>query len=146
MKGLAGHSASARRESSQVQPMDVSLDQKATATATKQRAGTQLTTNNVESGFGVLRSVAGHQAERADSMLPVEAVKYSANTIADVGYQHEHYWKVVGKQFSVIRPLMVLVCVWQRSHQKRGNMCAGELAALRSSNTKGTMVSQTRKH
>ena len=60
-------------------------------TATKQRAGTQLTTNNVESGIGDLRSVTGHQAARADSMLPVEATKYSWNTIADVGYQYEHY-------------------------------------------------------
>ena len=57
-----------------------------------------------------MRSVAGHQAERADSMLPVEATKYSANTIADVGYQYEHHtgmlWdrdKCVAKHFSVIR-------------------------------------------
>ena len=90
--------------------MDVSLDQQDTAIATKQRAGTQLTTNNVEIGIGDLRSVAGHQAERADSMFPVEAMKYSANTIADVGYKDEHYteklWdrdKCVAKHFSVIR-------------------------------------------
>ena len=43
-------------------------------------------------------------------MLPVETMKYSANTIADVGYQYEHYtgklWgrdKCVAKHFSVIR-------------------------------------------
>ena len=86
------------------------MDQKVTTTATKQRALTQLTTNNVESGIGGLRSVAGHQAERADSMLPVEAMKYSANAIADVNYQHEHCTgklrdrnKCVPKHVSVIR-------------------------------------------
>ena len=43
-------------------------------------------------------------------MLPVKAMKYSANTIADVGYPYEHYtgklWdrnKCVAKHFSVIR-------------------------------------------
>ena len=43
-------------------------------------------------------------------MLPVEATKYSANTIANVNYQYEHYtgewWdrdKCVAKHFSVIR-------------------------------------------
>ena len=61
-------------------------------------------------GIGDLRSVAGHQAERADSMLPTEAMKYSADTIADVSYQYEHYtqklWdrdKCFAKHFSVIR-------------------------------------------
>ena len=57
--------------------MDVPLDQKATTTAT----------NIVESGIGDLRSVAGHQAEQADSMLPIEAMNISANTIADVSHQ-----------------------------------------------------------
>ena len=43
-------------------------------------------------------------------MLPVEAMKYSANTNADVGYQCKHYtgklWdrdKCVANYFSVIR-------------------------------------------
>ena len=56
------------------------------------------------------RSVAGHQAEQADSMLPAEALKYSANTIGDVSHQYEHYneklWdrdKCVEKHFSLIR-------------------------------------------
>ena len=40
---------------------------------------------------------------------------------------------------------MVLMCVWQRSHLKNETLCAGVLAALRSINTKGTMVSQTPK-
>ena len=62
---------------SQARPTDVSLDQKALTIDTKQRAVTQLTSNNVESGIGDLWSVAGHQAERADSMLPIEAMKYS---------------------------------------------------------------------
>ena len=39
--------------------------------------------------FGDLRSVAGHQAVQADSMLPIEAMKSSANTIAGVSYQYE---------------------------------------------------------
>ena len=55
---------------SQAQPMDVSLDQKATPTATMQRAGT-IATNNFGSGTDDLWSVAGHQGERADSMLPI---------------------------------------------------------------------------
>ena len=75
---------------SQARPMDVSLDQKAITTDTMQRTGTQLISNNVGSGIGDLRSVAGHQAERADSMLLGEAMKCSANTIAHVGYQCEH--------------------------------------------------------
>ena len=102
--------AALQSDVSQAQPMDVSLDQEATTTAAKQRAGTQLTTNNVESGIGDLKKVAGHQAERADSMLPVEAIKYSANTIADVNHQYEHctgkLWdrdKCFAKHFSVIR-------------------------------------------
>ena len=124
---------------SQAQAIDVPLDQKATTTAT----------NIVESGIGDLRSVAGHQAEQADSMLPIEAMNYSANTIADVSHQYEHYarklWdrnKYATKHFSVIRrgrkvrPLRVLMCVWQRSHLKSETLCAGDLAALRSSNTK----------
>ena len=90
--------------------MDVSLDQRNTTTATKQRAATQLTTNNVESGIGDLKSVAEHQAEQADSMLPVEAMKYSSNTTADVSHQYEQYtgklWdrdKYATKNFSAIR-------------------------------------------
>ena len=62
--------------------MDVSLDQKTTTTATKERAALQWATNSGESGIGDLKSVAGHQAEQADSMLPIKAMKYSANTIA----------------------------------------------------------------
>ena len=65
---------------SQAKPMDVPLDQKATTTAT----------NNVESSIGDLRSVAGHQAEQTESMVPPEAMKYSANTIADFSHQYEH--------------------------------------------------------
>ena len=37
---------------SEARPMDVSLDQKAITTDTKQGAVTQLTSNNVESGIG----------------------------------------------------------------------------------------------
>ena len=45
--------ASWQRDENQLPTMDVTLDQKATSTATQQRAGTQLTTHNV----------AGHHAE-----------------------------------------------------------------------------------
>ena len=86
--------------------MDASLDQNTTTTVTKQTAATQLATNNVENGIGVSKSVAGHQSEQADSILSMEAMKYSANTIAEVSYQYEHYtrklWdrdKCVAKHF-----------------------------------------------
>ena len=95
-----GGGAAPQPDVSQAQPFDVPLDQMATATAT----------NNVESGIGDLRSVAGHQAEEADSMLPNDTMKYSANTTADVSHQCEHYAgklqdrnKCVAKHFSVIR-------------------------------------------
>ena len=72
--------------------MDVSLDQKAATTATKEFAGTHLDQQILlKADTGEFRSVAGHLAERADSMLPVDAMKYSANTIAHVGYQYEQY-------------------------------------------------------
>ena len=76
---------------SQLQSMKVSLERGGTTTAAIQRVGTQLTTNNVESGIGGLRSVAGHQAEQGDAMLPIEAMKSSANTVTDVSRQYEHY-------------------------------------------------------
>ena len=56
---------------SQAQPMDVPLDQKATTTAV----------NNVANRIGDLRSVAGHQAVQADSMLPIEAMKFSGTRL-----------------------------------------------------------------
>ena len=94
----------------QAQPMDLTLDQKAITADTKQRAGTQLTTNNVESGIGDLRSVAGHQAERADVLLRIEAMKFHMNTIADFSHQYGHCdgqlgdrIKHVAENFSVIR-------------------------------------------
>ena len=62
--------ASRQLDENQLHPMDVSRDQNATTTATKQKEGTQLTTKDVESGSVGWRSAAGHQAERADSMLP----------------------------------------------------------------------------
>ena len=102
--------ASCQLDENQLQPMDVSLNRNATTTATKQRAGTQLTTNNVESCIGGLRSVAGHQDERAESMLPIEAMKFSMNTVTDVSHQCEHYTGMLGdrdkhvaKYFGVIR-------------------------------------------
>ena len=85
------------------------LDQKTTTTATKQRAVTQLTTTNFQCGIGGLRSVAGHHAERADSMLPAEAMMYSANTIADVSHQYEHHTgKVVGRDKCVAKHVSVI--------------------------------------
>ena len=79
--------ASRQLDENQWQTMDVSLSQNATATATEQ---TQLTTNSVESCSSGLTNVAGHQGERADVLLPIEAMKCSANTIDDVNYQYEH--------------------------------------------------------
>ena len=102
--------ASCQPDENQLQTVDVSLDQKTTTTATKQRAATQLATNNVESGVGDSKSVAGHQTEQTESILPIQAMKYSANTIAEVSYQYEHFsrklWdrhKHVAKYFSVIQ-------------------------------------------
>ena len=125
-----------------------------------QRGGTQLTTNNVESGIGGLRIVAGQQVEQADSMLPIEAMKSSANTIAGVNRQYEHYtgklWdrdtsalqsiSVRSDREKKLRPLMELMSVWQRSHLKCRPLSIGEWSALVSINTKGTRVSQTREH
>ena len=57
-----------------------------------------------------MRKFDGHQAEQADSMLPIEAMQYSVNKIGDVSPQCEHYaeklWdrnKHVAKYFSMIR-------------------------------------------
>ena len=74
-----------------MQTRTVSLDSRTTTTAAKQRAATQFTRDNVESSIGDVKSFAGHQAEQADSMLPVEAMKYYANAIADAGHQYDHY-------------------------------------------------------
>ena len=97
-------------------------------------------------------------AERADSMLPVEAMKYSANTIADVGYQYEHHtrklWgrdKCVARHFSVIRRGKKSEAIYGTLRMaaipsETGNLVrCGDWSALRSNNTKSTMVSQTRK-
>ena len=54
--------ASDQLDENQVQPTDVSLNQNATATATKQRAGTQWTTSNVENCTGGLWNVVGHSS------------------------------------------------------------------------------------
>ena len=70
--------------------MDVSVNPNATTTPTKQRTETQLMTNTVESCIGGVRNVAGQQAEQADVLLPIETMKYSTNTIADVSRQYEH--------------------------------------------------------
>ena len=99
-----------KKNENQLQSMKVWLDREATTTARLQRAGTPLTTNNVESGIGGLRSVPGHQAELADARLPIEAMKASANTIADISRQYEHHTgklrdrdKCVVKHFIMIR-------------------------------------------
>ena len=64
----------------------------------------------MENCLGGLRNVAGHQVEPADSMLPMEVIKFSANTIAAVSYPYKHYTeelgerdKQVAKRFGVIR-------------------------------------------
>ena len=82
--------ASCQLDENQWQTVDVSLNQNTTTTATKRRTETQLTTNSVESCVGGLRNVAGNQAERADVLLPVEAMKFHMNTIADVSRQYEN--------------------------------------------------------
>ena len=124
--------ASCQLDQNQLQSVKVSLDRDVTTNATMQRVGTQLTTNNVESGIGGLRIVAGHQVEQADSMLPIEAMKSSANTIAGVSRQYEHYTgklrdrdtsalqsiSVRSDREKKLRPLMELMSVWQRSHLK----------------------------
>ena len=60
--------------------------------------------------MGGLKSFVGHQAEQANSMLPIEAMKSCVNTIADVSFLYEHYtgklWdrdKCHARHFSVIR-------------------------------------------
>ena len=57
--------ASPQLDEEHVQPMDVSLDQSVTTSATKRRAEIQLTLNNVEGYIGGLRSFDGRQAEQA---------------------------------------------------------------------------------
>ena len=47
--------------------------------------------------FGGLRTVAGQKVEQVDARLPIEAMKSSVNTIADVSRQYERYsGKVAG--------------------------------------------------
>ena len=82
---------SCQLDGNQLLSMMVSLDRDVTTTATMQRAGTQVTANDDESSIGGLRNVAGHQAEQANARLPIEAMKSSANTIADVSRQCEHH-------------------------------------------------------
>ena len=83
--------ASRQLDENQLQPTDVSLDQNATTVATKQSAETQMTPDNVEGCIGGLRSFDGHQAEQADSMLPIKAMeKSSVNTIDDVSHWYDH--------------------------------------------------------
>ena len=56
---------------SQVQPMEVSLDQRAATGATKRTAETQLTSNTVEVYIGGLRSFDGHQDVQTNLMLAI---------------------------------------------------------------------------
>ena len=85
--------ASCQLDSHQLQPMDVSLDRKVTTTSTKQKAGTQWTTNNVESCFGGLKSVAGHQ----DTMTGVSPQRGQCTGINWGRDKH------IAKRFIVIR-------------------------------------------
>ena len=66
---------SCQLDENQLQTVDVSLNQHATTTAAKRTAETQSTTNSVESCIGGLRKVEGHQAERADVLLPVVSMQ-----------------------------------------------------------------------
>ena len=85
--------ASPQLDEEQVQPMDVSLDQSATTSATLRRAETQLTPNTVEGYIGGLRSFDGHQAEQAQLMLAIEVAKdvFSVETIDHDSRQYDHY-------------------------------------------------------
>ena len=80
-------------------------NQNVTTGATKQRAGTQLTPNNVEGCVGCLRSFDGHQAEQADWMLSVEAIKKSsANTTDDVSHRYDsHTGKLRNRDYYIAR-------------------------------------------
>ena len=60
---------------SQVQPMEVSLDQRAATGATKRTAETQLTPNTVEGNIGGLRSFDGHQDVETNVMSAIETTK-----------------------------------------------------------------------
>ena len=85
--------ASPQLDEEQVQPMDVSLDQSVTASATKRRAETQLTLNSVEGYTGGLRSFDGRQAEQAQEVLAMVVAKdeFSVDTIDDDSHQYDHY-------------------------------------------------------
>ena len=80
--------ASRRLDESQLQPMDVSLDQNDTTVATKQRTRTPSVANNAEEdGMVGLRSFDGHQNDQAELRLSVAAMKKSStNTI-----RYDHY-------------------------------------------------------
>ena len=85
--------ASPQLDEEQVQPMDVSLDQSVTTSATKRRAETQLTLNSVEGYTGGLRSFDGRQAEQVQEMLAMVVAKdeFSVDTIDDDSRQFDHY-------------------------------------------------------
>ena len=74
---MAGHRVSL--DESQLQPMDVSLDQNDTTVATTQRTRTQSIANNAEEEDMVgLRSFDGHQDVQAELRSSVEAMKKSS--------------------------------------------------------------------
>ena len=60
---------------SQVQPMEVPLDQRAATGATKRTAETQVTPNTVEGYIGGLRSFDGHQDAQTNVMSALETTK-----------------------------------------------------------------------
>ena len=78
---------------SQVQPMEVSLEQRATTGSTKRAAETQLTPNTVEGYIGGLRSFDRHQAEQAHLLSAIEVTKddFSVDTIDDDSRRYDYY-------------------------------------------------------
>ena len=67
--------AAPQLDEKQLQPMEVSLDQRATTGATKRTAETQLTPNTVEGYIGGLRSFDGHQDVQTNVMSAIETTE-----------------------------------------------------------------------
>ena len=107
--------ASHQLDESQLQPMDVSLDQYDTTVATKQRPRTPSTANTAEEGGMVgFRSFDGHQDDSAELRSSVEAMKKSSRkTIRHVHYTEklQDRDKCIAKRkrveaFSVVRRMV----------------------------------------
>ena len=85
--------AAPRPDVRQVQPMEVSLEQRVTTGATKRAAQTQLTPNTVEEYIGGFRSFDGHQDVQRDVMSAIETTNddSAADTIDEDSRRYEFY-------------------------------------------------------